>query len=384
MNGGVRLKYFMDPKVGDGNEPERLTLFHSKLIYLWLEAQHKSVVYIGSHNWTLRALGPGSPRNVEASVRFELDFSPGDLDGTGTSVAARVNEHLVNAWQMPLCLPATPTFQTAFTEWYERGCRRADSAPLEDAVVVLAVRKGAGQTVLPNQWLNLRGRGIYLQALDEGRLHLSGPYADERLVEVILVAARRRRQAPRLGRDDGEGAGGASYRLPVQADRLSRRRDDAGLRACGRRNRLRGRVAGRCRQQGNGAGGSRARPAGRLERHDLDGTVLAAPEAQGAVEGHGAAGVPAIRIAGQRPDFLGGAVRAERPPFHGAVIRACDDGSPIGQECGNENGNARRRQQDGIARTLPDLHQPILSAGSEAAAIRREGRSREDTLFGNE
>src|SRR5262245_10061194 len=47
-----RLKYFMDPKVHHTDEPNDIVLFHSKLVYLFLPSQQKSVVYIGSHNWT--------------------------------------------------------------------------------------------------------------------------------------------------------------------------------------------------------------------------------------------------------------------------------------------------------------------------------------------
>src|SRR2546428_767851 len=66
---GLRLKYFMDPLVRDPESPADLALFHSKLVYLFLEREAKSVVYIGSHNWSRRALGPGRPRSAEASLR---------------------------------------------------------------------------------------------------------------------------------------------------------------------------------------------------------------------------------------------------------------------------------------------------------------------------
>jgi hypothetical protein len=94
----VRLKYFMDPLVKEDGEPSEISLFHSKLVYLYLEREAKSVVYIGSHNWTRRALGPQGPRNAEASIRLELDFVPEDLDGSGTSVASHVNKHLLPAF----------------------------------------------------------------------------------------------------------------------------------------------------------------------------------------------------------------------------------------------------------------------------------------------
>lgn len=161
----VRLKYFMDPLVKEDGEPSEISLFHSKLIYLWLEREGKSVVYIGSHNWTRRALGPGGPRNAEASIRFELDFDPHHLDGTGTSVASQVNRHLLDAWNLPLCLPATSDNERTFQEWYEKGCRRSPSASLRETTILLAVRRtppGGSDDLLA-----LTGRGIYLQVLDE-------------------------------------------------------------------------------------------------------------------------------------------------------------------------------------------------------------------------
>ncbi|MGI6415192.1 MAG: hypothetical protein ACOX1P_05940 [Thermoguttaceae bacterium] len=159
----LRLKYFMDPLVREDDEPSEVSLFHSKLVYLLLERQRKSIVYIGSHNWTRRAIGPQGPRNAEASLRIEMDFSPEDLDGTGASVAGHVNRHLLDAWNMPLCLPATPDNEPAFREWYEKGCRRSPAAPLQETTILLAVRRTPASG---NDWLALTGRGIYLQVLD--------------------------------------------------------------------------------------------------------------------------------------------------------------------------------------------------------------------------
>lgn len=166
---GLRLKYFMDPLVKEEGEPSEISLFHSNLVYLYLEREAKSVVYIGSHNWTRRALGPGGPRNAEASMRFEMDFAQDDLDGSGTSVAAQVNRHLLDAWNLPLCLPATAGNESTFREWYEKGCRRAPAAPLQETTILLAVRRTPPGG---DDWLALTGRGIYLQVLDEedGRL----------------------------------------------------------------------------------------------------------------------------------------------------------------------------------------------------------------------
>ncbi|MBP87931.1 MAG: hypothetical protein CMJ64_14610 [Planctomycetaceae bacterium] len=160
----LRLKYFMDPLVKEDGEPSEISLFHSKLVYLYLEREAKSVVYIGSHNWSRRALGPQGPRNAEASVRFELEFAPEDLDGTGTSVASDVNRHLLEAWNMPLCLPATASNEPTFREWFEKGCRRSAAAPLQENTILLAVRRNSPSG---EDWLALAGRGIYLQVLDE-------------------------------------------------------------------------------------------------------------------------------------------------------------------------------------------------------------------------
>src|SRR6185436_2489065 len=59
----IRLKYFMDPLVTGSDEPSEVSLFHSKLVCLFQESDQKCIVYIGSHNWSSRALGPLSPRN---------------------------------------------------------------------------------------------------------------------------------------------------------------------------------------------------------------------------------------------------------------------------------------------------------------------------------
>jgi hypothetical protein len=160
----LRLKYFMDPLVKEDGEPSEISLFHSKLVYLYLQREAKSVVYIGSHNWSRRALGPRGPRNAEASIRFELDFAPEDLDGTGASVASHVNRHLLDAWNMPLCLPATQGNEPTFREWFEKGCRRSPASPLQETTILLAVRRNSPSA---DDWLALAGRGIYLQVLDE-------------------------------------------------------------------------------------------------------------------------------------------------------------------------------------------------------------------------
>src|SRR6266567_152850 len=163
----TRLKYFMDPVVKTEEEPA-ISLFHSKLVYLWLEREKKSIVYIGSHNWTGRALGPGSPRNAEASLRLEFEFSPEHLEGVGNSAPAEVNRHLLDAWNAAACLPATSDSVPAFQQWVQKVCKRASDSPLKEITIILAVCKTPPQA---SDWLALDNAGIYMQALeeDEGR-----------------------------------------------------------------------------------------------------------------------------------------------------------------------------------------------------------------------
>ena len=163
----LRLKYFMDPIVKEPTEPDDIALFHSKLIYLTLEQDNIAVIYIGSHNWTRRALGPHGPRNAEASLRFEVPLNATDLSGSGLGLASQVNRHLLDAWQIPLCLPAQEANRATFEEWHAKGCRRTISSPLQDTTIVLARRRSTGPAPAADDWLQLQGRGIYLQALEE-------------------------------------------------------------------------------------------------------------------------------------------------------------------------------------------------------------------------
>ena len=159
----VRLKYFMDPVVEEKEEPKNVALFHSKLVYIYIERIRKSIVYLGSHNWTRRALGPAGPRNAEASLRIELDFEQDHLDGIGSSIPSEVNQHLLTAWESPLCIPATRNNEHTFEEWAAKACNKASSVQLEQNTIVLAVRKGSGNP----DWVSLQNSSIYLQILDE-------------------------------------------------------------------------------------------------------------------------------------------------------------------------------------------------------------------------
>lgn len=178
----VRLKYFMDPVVSEPGEPSEIGLFHSKLVYLFLPRQNKSVVYLGSHNWTRRALGPQGPRNAEASMRLEFDFEEDHLTGEGPSIASEVNQHLLSAWGAPLCLPATRSNEDTFDEWCSKACGgKASTIPMESNVVVLAVRKGEG----PADWASLTGSSIYMQVLNEPEGKLVGSKYMEQLLVMV-------------------------------------------------------------------------------------------------------------------------------------------------------------------------------------------------------
>ena len=178
----VRLKYFMDPIVAESGEPSGIALFHSKLVYLYLPRQNKSVIYLGSHNWTRRALGPQGPRNAEASMRLEFNFEEDHLTGEGSSIASEVNQHLLSAWGAPLCLPAIRSNEETFEEWCSKACGgKASTIPMESNVVVLAVRKGTG----PADWASLAGSSIYMQILNEPEGELVGSKYMKQLLVMV-------------------------------------------------------------------------------------------------------------------------------------------------------------------------------------------------------
>lgn len=156
-----KLKYFMDPLVEDG-ESEGLSLFHSKLVYIVSKNRERSIAYIGSHNWTQRALGPGSPRNAESTVRIEDTFHNDHLKGVGTSIFSGINQHLIEAFTSPVCIHADGTNRTIFEQWFAKGCGRGPRVSLRETVVVLAVHSGA-QILTPDDWNDSVRKGIYFQ-----------------------------------------------------------------------------------------------------------------------------------------------------------------------------------------------------------------------------
>lgn len=134
-------------------------------MFLLLNPEQKAIIYIGSHNWTRRALGPVAPRNAEASLRVETPFNPEDLDGKGTSLASDVNRHLLQAYNLPACLPATETHRTTFEQWFQKGCRRAPGTRLDEVTMVLAVHQANGSRVTPDNWQSLPATGSTFKSL---------------------------------------------------------------------------------------------------------------------------------------------------------------------------------------------------------------------------
>lgn len=163
----IRLKYFMDPMLKKTDEPQQIALLHSKLIYLANDQTGFAVIYIGSHNWSERALGPNGARNVEASIRYEVFFNAEDLKGEGVSLVSQVNQHILDAYKLKACLPATNENEERFKQWKERACPSSSTTNTEENTVILCVRKVSGPIITAADWEALVGHGIYLQSLVE-------------------------------------------------------------------------------------------------------------------------------------------------------------------------------------------------------------------------
>lgn len=161
-----KLKYFLDPKISKTPGDPALVLLHSKLIYLHLKEKRKSVVYIGSHNWTERALGVGAPHNAEASIRIELDYDRKHPLGEGDDVAAKINRHLLKAYSLPACVDASESNRNIFEQWMQAGCGRAPSSNTQDTFIVLAVLRDEFPDLA--RLNELSQHGIYLRTDDSG------------------------------------------------------------------------------------------------------------------------------------------------------------------------------------------------------------------------
>jgi hypothetical protein len=134
-----RLKYFVDTGVKK-DDPRELTLMHSKLIYI-VRRDGRAVVYVGSHNWSARALGGGTagPRNTEASVRMEFDFDQIQLEGTASDLGSEVNRHILDSYHAGACLQASEVNREIFENWQTLRCEQADTLDLERHTVILAI-----------------------------------------------------------------------------------------------------------------------------------------------------------------------------------------------------------------------------------------------------
>jgi hypothetical protein len=166
-----RLRYFMDPCYKGRREVEpTLALLHSKLVFIVSKDGRRAVTYVGSHNWSQRALADGPTRNAEVSLRVEEPFQPDQLYGRGDSVAAKVNAHLLTLNNYPVWEDADPSNRAVFEEWRDAACDRGSiGEPLEQVAVVCCVGRNAYGLADAATWDALRrgGVGLYLQLLDE-------------------------------------------------------------------------------------------------------------------------------------------------------------------------------------------------------------------------
>jgi hypothetical protein len=169
-----KLKYFVDPVVLDSDGDPDLTLVHSKIVYIG-RPDNRAVIYLGSHNWSGRALGPDAPRNAEASMRFEFDYDPSQLDGTGTDLPSETNRHLLQCFQLGASLPVRKDNIPIFADWFRARCEREKPLPLDEYAVVIGacVNNGAASTY-DHLWKALLkpGASIYLpcHVEDEGQI----------------------------------------------------------------------------------------------------------------------------------------------------------------------------------------------------------------------
>lgn len=126
----IKLKIFLNLAEKNPDE-ESISLLHSKLIYLKIKANNeigfKELIYLGSHNWTSRALGVGHGRNAEASVRIEYEPNADD------PVLTQAKQHLQESWTLSPCLAATKENLSAFNDWNRLCCNiRTDAFSGDD------------------------------------------------------------------------------------------------------------------------------------------------------------------------------------------------------------------------------------------------------------
>jgi hypothetical protein len=199
----VRLKYFVDPQVGgrDLAEPS-MELMHSKMVYL--VCGNRAVIYMGSHNWSGRALGHGQPRNAEGSLRLEYKFDEKQLEGRGSDLPSRVNKHLNYIWKLSICRSATQVNRALFEQWHHLCCERSrsDSDRNSYAVVSAVCQVNASKAHRTAEfWCNAmeEGVGIYFQLHEEQEGQVLRSHQDRVLILAWIGEVElRSSQAPVL------------------------------------------------------------------------------------------------------------------------------------------------------------------------------------------
>lgn len=181
-----KLKYFVDPVVlGSDGDPD-LSLVHSKVVYI-VRPDNKAVIYLGSHNWSGRALGPDAPRNAEASMRFEFEYDPAQLAGQGDDLPSEINRHLLQCFHLGASLPVRKDNIPIFADWFRARCEREKPLPLDEYAVVIGacVTDGAASNY-DHLWKALLkpGASIYLPCHVEGE----GQILRQRQDRVLLMA----------------------------------------------------------------------------------------------------------------------------------------------------------------------------------------------------
>lgn len=181
-----KLKYFVDPVVLDSDGDPDLTLVHSKVVFI-VRADNRAVVYLGSHNWSGRALGPNTPRNAEATMRLEFDFDPGQLTGVGSDIPSEINRHLLKCFHLGASLPVRKENIPIFADWFRARCEREKPLPLDEyAVVIGACVTDASASTYDHLWKALLtpSASIYLPCHVENE----GQILRQRQDRVLLMA----------------------------------------------------------------------------------------------------------------------------------------------------------------------------------------------------
>ncbi len=141
---------------------------------LKLEYGH-SVVVKKSRDWSERALGPGAPRNAEASVRMEFDCHPSQLDGSGSDLPSEINRHLLECFRLGASLEVNEDNVPVFKDWFRARCEREKPLPLDEyAVVIVACVTDGDASTYAHLWKAIltSGASIYLPCHleDEGQI----------------------------------------------------------------------------------------------------------------------------------------------------------------------------------------------------------------------